>query len=39
MRFSYLVGGGRQVNQYDDSEEILLQLMDSICLRFGELVL
>lgn len=38
VRFSHLVGGGHQVNLFEDSEEILnlYQAMDKIRQRFGD---
>jgi len=38
VRFSHLVGGGHQVNMFEDSEHIinLYQAMDKMRLRFGE---
>ena len=38
MRFSHLVGGGYQINLFDDTEEqiSLYQAMDKVRLRFGE---
>jgi DNA polymerase-4 len=38
IRFSHLVGGGHQVNLFEDSEEIinLYQAMDRIRQRFGD---
>ncbi|MCC6384049.1 MAG: DNA polymerase IV [Bacteroidia bacterium] len=38
IRFSHLVGGGQQINLFEDSEEIinLYQAMDRLKLRFGE---
>lgn len=38
VRFSHLVGGGYQINLFDDSEEMinLYQAMDKMRLRFGE---
>ena len=38
VRFSHLVGGGHQVNLFEDSEHILnlYQAMDRMRLRFGE---
>lgn len=38
VRFSHLVGGGYQINLFDDAEEMiqLYQAMDKIRLRFGE---
>ncbi len=38
VRFSYLVGGGYQINLFDDSEELikLYQAMDKMRKRFGE---
>ncbi len=38
VRFSHLVGGGYQINLFDDTEEMisLYQAMDKMRLRFGE---
>ena len=38
VRFSHLVGGGYQINLFDDTEEMinLYQAMDKIRLRFGD---
>ncbi len=38
VKFSHLVGGGHQINLFEDSEEIinLYQAMDRMRLRFGE---
>lgn len=38
VRFSHLVGGGYQINLFDDTEEMvsLYQAMDNIRLRFGD---
>jgi DNA polymerase-4 len=38
IRFSHLVGGGHQINLFEDSQEIiqLYQAMDRIRNRFGE---
>lgn len=38
VKFSHLVGGGHQVNMFEDSEEIinLYQAMDRMRMRFGE---
>ena len=38
VKFSHLVGGGHQINLFEDSEEIinLYQAMDNLRLRFGE---
>ena len=38
VKFSYLVGGGHQINMFEDSEEIinLYQAMDRMRNRFGE---
>jgi DNA polymerase-4 len=38
VRFSHLVGGGHQINLFEDSQEIiqLYQAMDKIRKRFGE---
>jgi DNA polymerase-4 len=37
VRFSHLVGGGQQINLFEDSEEIirLYQAMDKMRQRFG----
>ena len=38
VRFSHLVGGGHQINLFEDSQEIiqLYQAMDKIRRRYGE---
>ena len=38
VRFSHLVGGGQQINLFEDSQEIiqLYQAMDKIRLKYGE---
>jgi DNA polymerase-4 len=38
VKFSHLVGGGHQVNMFEDSEQLinLYQAMDKMRLRFGE---
>jgi DNA polymerase-4 len=38
VKFSHLIGGGHQINLFEDSEEIinLYQAMDRMRLRFGE---
>ena len=38
IRFSHLVGGGHQINLFDDSEEMinLYQAMDKMRMRYGD---